>query len=108
MTTDNNSATVATTREMAKQIAEQKIHELNPDADFVIVDDQTVEREFGWAFQYTTRKFVETRDPQFIIPGNGPVIVMRADGKVHFLSTSVPPAKGIEEFENRWRQGMVP
>jgi len=32
------------------------------------------------------------------------LVVERADGSTHFLSTSLPPNRAIEEYESAWRK----
>lgn len=70
----------------------------------VLEEEKTVEREFGWIFFYTTRKFLETRDKKHLMPGNAPLVVLKEDGSTHYLGTSLPPPKGIELFEKGWRE----
>lgn len=69
--------------------------------DFVILETQ--ERDFGWVFLYTTRRYVETRDPSTLVPGSGPVVVLR-DGEIMPLTTSAPPDLAIATFEEEWRK----
>jgi len=97
-----NDATI--TKERAEQIASATIASLKSGLDLVILGDKTVERPFGWVFFYTTKKYLETKDPNDIMPGNSPLIVDRETGETHFLSTSAPPSRAIEEYERRWRE----
>lgn len=96
------------TRERAFEIARQSLHELGPDDHFVIYEDRVLEKDFGWAFVYDPQAFIETKDPRTLIPGVGPLIVLRAGGAVEYLSTSVPPEVAIDEFEKAWRKGTRP
>jgi hypothetical protein len=59
----------------------------------VLEEEKTVEREFGWVFFYTTRKFLETRDKKHLMPGNAPLVVLKEDGSTHYLGTSLAPPK---------------
>jgi len=92
------------TKAGAREIAGKVVAALSQQHDFVILDDQTVEREFGWVFFYTTRRYVETRDPQYLVPGNAPLVVHQADGSITHLATSIPPTRAIEIYEQRWRE----
>ena len=93
------------TAESALQIARQKVAELSgADGELLLEESKTQEHEFGWVFFWTTKKYLETGDPQFLVPGNGPLVVNREDGSTHLLSTSVPPARAIAEYEDRWRR----
>lgn len=85
----------------AAAIAAREIKRVGPTHDFVILEDQTEERPFGWVFVYVPRRYLETRSPNDLVPGNGPLVVER-DGKVAFLTTSVPPPIAIAEYERLW------
>jgi hypothetical protein len=89
----------------AQAIAEKVLHGFKPSADFVIVEGDTLERDFGWVFFYSTRRYLETKDPNELVPGAGPLVVLRKDGSTRFLSTSVPPKVAVEVFEKNWRSG---
>lgn len=75
-----------------------------PGHEMVIQEEKTVERDFGWVFFYTTRKFLETKDKKYLAPGNAPLVVEREDGSTHYLGTSLPPSRAIERFEQSWRK----
>jgi hypothetical protein len=89
----------------AQAIAAKALHDLNPGADFVILEGKTVERDFGWVFLYSPRRYLETKDPGDLVPGTGPLVVLRRDGSTRFLSTSVPPIVAVKEFEKHWHSG---
>jgi hypothetical protein len=92
--------------ERALEIARKEISESSNQHDFVLQEDRTVERRFGWVFFYTTRKYLETRDPQYLVPGNAPLAVLRQDGSIAHLATSVPPERAIEVYEGRWEESQ--
>ena len=97
------------TKARALEIAHQVVGALSGQHDFVIVEDQTVERPFGWVFFYTTRQYLQTRDRNYLVPGTAPLVVHRANGSIEHLATSVPPTRAIEIYEQRWleRQSTV-
>lgn len=88
----------------ALTIASHAIYTLMPDANFIILTEHTVERDFGWVFFYAPRRYLETQDPRDMILGAGPVIVLRQDGSTHFLPTSVSPPVAIEAFDKEWKK----
>ena len=92
------------TQKEAFTIASKTIHAFMPEADFVILTERTQEREFGWVFFYSPRRYLETNDPQFMVLGAGPLAVMRTDGSTVFLPTSVSPAVAIETFDQQWKK----
>lgn len=102
--TSNQGSNGRISKERALEIARAEIATLKPGTEFVILSDKTLERTFGWVFFYTTQQYRQTGNPSFAVPGAGPLIVLRADGSTQFLSTSVPPAVAVEEFEKRWRE----
>lgn len=65
----------------------------------MILDEYTVEREFGWVFFYDSRKHQETQSFEFALAGNAPVIVNRIDGFLHSTGTAFPTEHYIREYE---------
>ena len=94
------------TKERAETIALKAIADLKSGNELVIQEEKTIEREFGWVFFATTRKYLETNDPKYLMPGIGPLVVNRVDGSAQFLSTSVHPASAIDEYERRWKESQ--
>jgi hypothetical protein len=62
--------------------------------DLIVVDEQTIEDDFGWVFFYSSKQYIETGDFRFAIAGNAPFIVDRRDGSLHPTGTAEP----IETF----------
>jgi hypothetical protein len=91
-------------KDQAEKIAKKVIDENSGGHDFLIMKDKTVERAFGWVFFYATRKYLETRDPQYLVPGAAPLVVLREDGSTEFLPTSIPPMRAIDLFQKRWEE----
>lgn len=69
------------------------------DGGVAIIEDQTVRKPYGWIFVYNSRRFLETHSPLDALGGNGPVVVERATGRVHQLSSAFVPAVAIAAFE---------
>jgi Immunity protein 35 len=67
--------------------------------EFVVMDEFTVERSWGWVFFYNSRRFVETRDPLQALGGNAPYIVDRTTGEVRVTGTARPTEEYIAEYE---------
>lgn len=84
----------------ATRIAEQALATTAPSHHFVILADQTVQRDFGWVFFYAPQRYLQTRDPKDLVPGNGPLVVYRS-GRTEYLPTSVPAPAAITELERR-------
>ena len=60
-----------------------------------LIDQRTLETEFGWVFFYTS-KLVE--EAAASVDGNAPVIIDRAIGSIHITGTALPTEHYIEEF----------
>jgi hypothetical protein len=91
--------------EQASAIAQEAIVKNNPNEELVIQTEKTIQKEYGWIFFYTTKKYLETRDPKYLIPGNGPIIVTH-DGSTKFLTASISPDQAIQEYEDALKQEM--
>ena len=70
-----------------------------PDDEWVILDEHTIERGWGWVFFYDSRRHRETGDFRFAVAGNAPFIVRRSDGAVFVTGTAFPIEHYIAEFE---------
>jgi hypothetical protein len=69
---------------------------------YEIQPELTQTHEFGWVFFYAPRKYIETKDPKYLTPGDGPLVFERIGGKTQFLASSVPPAVAIDIFKKDW------
>ena len=83
----------------AQAIVENAISALMPDdEEWVIVDDYTIEKPWGWVFFYNSREYVSTGDPQYQLIGNAPYIVNKATGELADTGT----AEDIEVYISRY------
>jgi hypothetical protein len=92
---------IVTTIGEAKNLAEghlAKVAGASPDA-VVIINDSTIETDFGWIFFWNSRRYVESGDFRDALAGNVPLIVDRANGSVHETCTFLP----IEEIIDRYQ-----
>jgi hypothetical protein len=62
--------------------------------------DATMEQPYGWVFFWNTRNFLEKGDRLAAIGGNGPLLVLRAGGKVIELTTREPVEAQLERYEH--------
>lgn len=69
--------------------------------DLVVLDEATLEREWGWAFVLVTRRYAETRDVMDMPIGIGPILVNRHDGSVHRFDSSRPVDAWAEHYERQ-------
>lgn len=64
----------------------------------MILDDETIEKNFGWVFFYDSKEHAETSDFRYALAGNAPIVVTR-DGVIHETGTALPLEKYLERFE---------
>jgi hypothetical protein len=89
-------------KQEARSLAEQHLCKLpvSPPMELVILDQHTIETDFGWVFFWNSKKYVEAGEYQYALAGNGPLIVDRRDGSIHETSTAEP----VEEIVDRYRR----
>jgi hypothetical protein len=68
--------------------------------DLVVIDECTIERDWGWVFFYTSDRYLKTRDIRYALAGNAPYIVNRHTGEVRVTGTAQPI-----EYERRLANG---
>ena len=87
--------------EQAQSIAIASVAEIARSAgtELQLLEDQTIERPFGWVFFYNSQQFLETQDLKYALAGNGPLIVDKRDARVLQLGTAYPVDEYIEHYE---------
>ncbi len=66
----------------------------------VIIERETIEKEYGWIFFYNTKSFVEQGDVSNALAGNSPLVCEKRDASIHFLgSTALPTETLIKAYE---------
>lgn len=77
----------------------------SPDLVLEIIDDATIEKEWGWVFFYDSTAHMRSGDIKDAIAGNAPIIVNRATGELVITGTAWPVDKYIEDYETRLLSG---
>ncbi|MEM6483625.1 MAG: YrhB domain-containing protein [Pseudomonadota bacterium] len=88
----------------AKSLVERELTQMDfapSSVDVNIVDDATVEKNWGWVFFYQSKKFLETGDASLALAGNAPFIVNRQTGDIVATGTAWPVEKYIEDYETQ-------
>ena len=67
--------------------------------NFVILDEYTIEKEFGWIFFYSSQKYEETNNINHALAGNAPIIVNKFDDSLHITGTAFDIEHYIAEYE---------
>ena len=68
-------------------------------ADYVILEKETIEDDFGWVFFYTTKDYLDSGDFLDLPVGGGPIIISRNDGSLHETGSAYPVEFYIENFK---------
>ena len=89
------------TRDEAKAIVEKEIASYpQPENDrYIILDEPTIEKVWGWVFFYTSEKWHQTKEIQYAVAGNAPFIVEKANGNIIVTGTAEPVENYIREYE---------
>ena len=66
--------------------------------ELVLVQNETIEQDFGWVVFYDSKAFLDTHDDSEMIAGNAPFIVDRHSGAVTVLGTAKPVATYIDTY----------
>lgn len=64
-----------------------------------ILDDETIEKEWGWVFFYQSRAFIESGDFRDMVGGNAPIIINKSTGKLTHTGTAHDIDHYIKEYE---------
>jgi hypothetical protein len=80
--------------ELATRIAIDYVSRLSVDSgtSLILLNERTIERNFGWAF------FYGPSDPSMTLAGNAPFIVDRKDGSIHVTGTAYPTEQYLESY----------
>ena len=70
----------------------------NPKLEIAILDDKTIETEYGWIFAYDSKKWVETKIGGYRIVGNYPILVEKIDGSICIAYSCLREDATLEEY----------
>ena len=89
-------------KEDAQNLVEAELEKIkgkyNP-TDCVVLEDQTIEKEWGWVFFYQSKAYIESGDFRDMLGGNAPIIVNRATGVLSKTGTAFDVEHYINEYE---------
>jgi hypothetical protein len=93
------------TKSDARAIVEAALSEQVTDIELVIIDDSTMEYEWGWVFFYQSKRYLETGDDGEQLAGNAPFIVNRTSGELVETGTALPVEHYVREYEKQIQVG---
>ena len=78
----------------------QKMQELPSDFSltYVLLDDETITKPFGWVFFYSSKEFLETRDYSYMLVVNAPIIIDKYSGELTETGTAYSIEYYIEKY----------
>lgn len=83
----------------ARRVILEKISIDGNSVELAIIDDETLEKEWGWVFFYQSKKYMETGDLRDMLAGNAPYIVNKYTGEVVETGTAYDINHYIHEYE---------
>lgn len=89
-------------REDAQKLVESEISRLQDPHDpieFVVLEDETIEKPWGWVFFYQSKAYLESGDFRDMVGGNAPYIVNRQTGAITETGTAYDIEHYINEYE---------
>lgn len=91
--------------EQARRLVHEEINKPNLNwigkPEMVVLDEHTIEKDYGWVFFWTSRLWLETGDLENAIAGNEPILVSRYDGSIYQCGSAAPLEKEIRKQELR-------
>ena len=71
-----------------------------PDDVWIVLDEATIEKSWGWVFFYTSRLWHETGDFKYAVAGNAPLLVERGSGRILPTGTAHSIEYYIDNYEH--------
>lgn len=66
----------------SKNLAQLKLDEFQTlsKLELILLDEVTIGFDYGWVFFYQSKVFLETKNTDFMLGGNAPILVDKFDG----------------------------
>jgi len=74
---------------------------------WVVVPEDTIEREWGWVICYQSSRYLETGDFSYALAGNAPYIINKYTGEIRVTGTALPLEQYIGEYEAELDSGAT-
>jgi Immunity protein 35 len=94
----------------ARAVAERFVAEkyAASEHDLIVMDENTRAFAFGWSFVFQTRAYVETRDRNKMVTGNGPLVVDARNGAIYALGSHPRFQAFVADYEQSWASAPPP
>lgn len=70
--------------------------------NYMILEEETIEKQYGWIFFYQSEDFVLTKDPIYLLAGNSPFLVNKFTHKIVNFGTVNDISFYISEYERNF------
>ena len=89
----------------ALELVSKRLEEKSPEAvQYVVVEESTIEKPWGWIFFYQSEKYLETGIFMHRLAGNGPVFVNKETGEMDFFGSAPSLDVLLADYERRLRE----
>jgi len=72
----------------------------------ILIDDQTVERSYGWFFAFAPEKYIETGEMRYQVPGS-PFIFVGRNGETEGFPSSATRSFFVDEYDRMYEAGEL-
>lgn len=67
----------------------------------ILLEDEIIEKEYGWIFSWAPSKFIETGDLQYVAFSNSPFLVLRENGNLIEFASAYTIDENIKHYEKQ-------
>lgn len=83
-------------------LAKEKLVEVaKSHPQYIIWEEKTITKDYGWIFLPSTESFIKTRDRGSLVPGMSQIIVNKIDSTCFMIPSFRPPEAFIQEYEEQ-------
>jgi hypothetical protein len=66
--------------------------------EVALIDSATMEKSYGWIFFFESKRYLESGIFSDRLAGNAPIVVAKADGRIHTTGTAYPLRHYLERM----------
>lgn len=103
-----NAREKSLTQNDAELIAQNFLELNGNEHKMTILPDKTRKEVFGFVFFYAPKKYIETKDISYLVPGSGPLVIDKRNRKAIPLTTALHSEEAIKIFRNEWNKKILP
>jgi len=88
-------------KDEAKKIVEAHLNDSSEDRNYslVILDEYTIEKDYGYVFFYDSSLYIETEDINHALGGNSPILIEKSTSKIIYTGTANSIEYYLENYE---------